>query len=164
MRSDGTLLDRRWSRLSVSRTVAAHREDVWAEIADHERWLTWYRPLQEIRLVEGTELAIGTVVWEHEGPWKTTSEVLELEEGRAVGLAMRTLNLRGLLSSYYRRIEVKAGSTGDASTEVTITGGFGFGPLGWVLVAYTYPQMIAAMYFEYRSALKGLAETVEAAR
>ena len=164
MQSDSKMLDRRWSQVSVSRTIAVQQEAVWAAIADHKRWLTWYRPLKGFRLLEGDELAIGALVWEHEGPWKTTAEVLEWEEGRTVGLAMRTLNLRGLLSSYYRRIELQAVATDqEPRTEVTITGGFAFGPLGWVLFAYTYPQMLATMYFEYRSALKGLAEAVEKA-
>ena len=163
MQSDSALLDRWWSRLSVSRTVDAPPEAVWTVIADHENWLAWYRPVKKFELTEGTELAIGTVCYEEEGPWKSTSEVVEWEEGRVVGLAMRTLNLPGLLSKYYRRIELQAGGAGEPTTEVTITGGFAFGPLGWLLIGYTYPQMIAALYFEYRSALKGLAETLATA-
>lgn len=158
MQSDRTLLDRGWASLSVTRTVDASSVDVWTLIADHQQWLTWYRPLKDLRLETGSRLEVGTVLYEHEGPWKTTSEVMEWDEGRMVGLAMRTLNLRGLLSGYYRRIEVHPA---DAHTEVTIIGGFTFGTLGWVLFPYTYPQMHAAMYFEYRSALKGLAAAAE---
>ncbi len=164
MASDGTSLDSRWTRLAVSRTIEAPIADVWAAVADHQQWLTWYRPLSKFELVEGDQLAIEAVVWEREGLWESTSEIVEWESGRLVGLATRALNLRWLLSKHYRRIELCSVGEAGSQTEVTITGGFAFGPLGWALVGYTYPQMIAAMYFEYRSALKGLGEMLDQAR
>ena len=87
MDSDASILDRGWTRLTVSRTIDAPPDRVWAALADHEQWLNWYRPLSRFELVEGSELKIGTVVLEHEGPWKSTSEILEWDAGQRVGLA-----------------------------------------------------------------------------
>ncbi len=75
-------------------------------------------------------------------------------------MVTRSINIRGLLTKYYRSVSVVPV---DTHTEVTITGAFRLGVLGWALLPYTYPQMLGALFFEYRSALRGLDQHLAAA-
>lgn len=155
--SDSSLLKKKWSRTGVSRMVKASPDEVWAVVSDASTWLDWYRPLSAFDLVGVTSLQPGAEVYEKESFWKTTSEVVDWDEGRTIGLSTRTINARWLLRRYYRLLEIDAADPEGTETKVSLTGGFSFGPVGWIFVAYAYPQTRASLYFEYRSALKGLA-------
>ena len=157
MITDASVLDGRWTRHPVSRRVDADVATVWA-VFENPDWLRWYKPLSDFAVVGGGDVVAGSVLREREWLWKAESVVSEWEEQRVLGLAMRAFNVPGLLSVYHRRFELTP--AGD-HTDVTMTGAFSFGPLGWAFLPYTYPQMMVAMYAEYRSALAGLAELVE---
>lgn len=156
MESNASVLDRRWSRVQVDRVVPAPVADVWAAL-EHPDWLRWYRPLSDFAVVGGGGVVAGSVVREREWWWKVESVVDVWEEQRSLGLAARAFNVPGLLRTYHRRFDL---SDVDGGTRVELTGGFAFGPTGWLFLPYTYPQMIGAMYVEYRSALNGLAHFV----
>lgn len=157
--SDAGLLDNKWMRVGVARTVPAAPDVVWAKVGDESTWLSWYKPLSAFDPIGEPTTGIGATFQEQEWLWKTESRVVTKDAGRKIGLSTHSINMPGLLTSYYRSISVDPGENG-SSTLVAISGAFRFGPLGWLLFPYTYPQMNAAMYFEYRSALKGLAELV----
>ena len=154
MESNASVLDRRWTRVQAEQHVAASVADVWAVLEDPD-WLRWYRPLSDFAIVGGGGVVAGSVVREREWLWKVESVVDVWEEQRALGLAARAFNVPGLLRTYHRRFDLTAV---DGGTRVELTGGFAFGPTGWIFLPYTYPQMVGALYFEYRSALKGLSQ------
>lgn len=159
--SGPALLERRWASLSRSVTIAASQDQVWARIADTAHWTDWYRPLSRFEPLTAATTGIGARFDEHEGPWKSTSEIVAWDESTRIGLATRTLNLPGLLTRHYREIALARDHETPQHTVVTMAGSFSFGLLGWLLVSYTYPQMHAAMYFEFRSALNGLRTACE---
>lgn len=143
-------------RVRVERTVTATPDLVWTVVGDESSWLRWYRPLSLFQPIGEPTSGVGATFDEHESFWKTRSEIVSKVPGRSIGLATRSINLSGLLDRYYRSIDLEPGADG-ASTTVSITGAFRFGWLGLLLFPYTYPQMNASIYLEYRSALRGLA-------
>lgn len=158
--SDSGLLEHRWFRVEVDRTVPVPPAQVWALVGDESTWLDWYEPLSGFEPVGEPTSGVGATFAEQEWVWTTASEVVVKDDGRRIDLATRSINLRGLLRGYYRRIELEP-VDGGSSTEVSFVGGFRFVPLGWLLFPYTYPQMNASLWFEYRGALKGLASALD---
>ena len=146
--------------MTVTRSILAPASQVWSRVSDQSTWLDWYRPLKAFEPVGETTNGIGAVFHEQDALWKTESEVVSLEPGVEIGLSTRSINFPGLLTHYYRRISLEP-SEDASTTTVSISGGFNFGLLGWLLFPYTYPQMHAALYLEYRCALQGLASAVE---
>lgn len=157
VKSDASVLDRWWSRVTQTRTIAADAPTVWAAL-EHPDWLRWYAPLSDFAVVGGGGVVAGSVLREREWLWKTESVVEVWVEQRTMELSTRAFNVRGLLRSYRRRIELEPTDDG---TVVRLTGGFAFGPLGWLFLPWTLPQMTSTLWFEYRSALRGLADLVE---
>lgn len=151
--ADETILASRWWRIEASRAVAADPGRVWDVVGDEAGWLSWYRPLTELEVIGEPTTGVGTVLREREWLWRTTTEVVRRDEGSRIDLITRSINIRGLLTKYYRSVTVVPADDG---AEVTITGAFRLGILGWGLLPYTYPQMLGALFFEYRSALRGL--------
>jgi len=157
--SDAELLGNRWMRIAVTRAIPADLDVVWSAVDDPSTWLDWYEPLAAFEPIGEPTRGIGAVFHEREWLWKTNSRIVAREPGRSIGLSTESINMPGLLSRYYRRISLEREPI-DGSTLVTITGGFRFGQLGLVLFAYTYPQMLGALFVEYRSALRGLSRFV----
>lgn len=144
----------RWTRVRREGTVEAPIDRVWSVVSDHTQRTAWYTALDEFVPMGEATSGVGATFREREWAWKSTVEIVEWSEGRHIGMSTRTLNMPGLLSRLYTQFELEAVS--DDSTVVTITGGFRLGWLGWVLAAYTYPQMLTYLWVDYRSAMKGL--------
>lgn len=150
------LLEGRMSRVRVERRIDASVDALWNLISDPAQRTTWYPASDEFTALTGQTTGVGAAFAEREWLWKATSEIVVWEEGRRVGFATRSLNFPGLLRRLYTEFTLVPV---DASrTEVTIAGAFSFGPIGWLLVPYTYPQMTGSMWFDYRAALKALAK------
>lgn len=148
------ILDRRWSRVVKSRALNAPIDEVWDIIRDPANRSLWYPASDEFDALTTQTTGVGATFAEREWAWKATSEIVRWDDGRCLGFATRSLNFPGLLRKLYTEFSLEP--VDGARTKVTIAGGFSFGLLGWLLVPYTYPQMIGSMWFDYRSSLKAL--------
>ncbi len=155
--SDGDLLGNSWMRVGVERAMAVPAERVWSTVSDASTWLSWYKPLSVFEPVGEPTGGLGATFRQQDWVWKTESSIVAWDRGREIGLSTSSINMPGLLTKYYRSLTIEQ-SEDETATTVTLTGAFRFGTLGWLLAPYTYPQMLAALYVEYRSALSGLAE------
>jgi hypothetical protein len=153
-------LDRRWSRSRSERIIAAPAAAIWEVVSDHAERTSWYPACDSFEPLDAQTSGVGATFAEKEWLWTSTSEIAVWDEHERIGWNTTTLNFPGLLSGLYTELHID--DRGESSL-VSLTAGFSFGLLGWLLVAYTYPQMFGTLFVDHRSALRRLEQIVTTA-
>lgn len=160
LRSGPHLLDGRWTRARSERTIAASAATIWDVVSDQAERTNWYPACDAFEPLTEQITGVGASFAEKEWLWTSTSQIAVWEEHERIGWNTTTLNFPGLLSGLYTELHID--SRGE-SCLVSINAGFSFGPLGWLLVAYTYPQMFGTLYVDHRRALRSLERVIAVA-
>lgn len=146
-------------RVSAKTEVSVAPERIWEILSDPETWETWYGGLDTFERLSN-EFGLGSRVRIKEWLFRSQAEIVEWEPGRAIGWTYVSSSFSFMLSKDAERIEIRQGDE-PGRYIIEHSGRFSLNWLGWLLAPYALGNIFGFMYFDFRTAVRRLAQLAE---